>query len=412
MINLDQIFKLKIYSFFSFLFLFSIFIHKFIIFKNFPFIKISELIFIPFFVIYLFLDYKKIIRNFSTTDLLFFSWPVLNILQFFFNSSNLYGALSSIYVFGIYILFKNLFLDIGTKKIIRYLIISLIFSAILSIVGWSTSQFNIDLNLAEYKEGFPIYIIEKYRSHSLFPTPNMLFFYLSFGFLIIQNFNFKNKSAILFIILLGILFTLSKSLIIFFPLIFSPYIFKHGSTFYKNIYTMLFLIIFIIFNFLTNFIIAPKKINFFNDHKHSNYMMSESKALHDNNFFTIYKTNYAELKIKSFKLIKDNFLLGIGFDNFRKLPMDKFEDIQVYKPHSSIIGLIVENGFVALIIFFFIFKHLLKVTLQQKNNFFLPVLIFILIESINMDIHYFKILWIFMPMILMGGYSRFNLSIN
>ena len=406
MLNLDQNFKLRIYSFFSFLFLFTIFIHNIVIFKNFNFIKISELVFIPFFIIYLLFDYKKIITNFSNIDLILFSWPILNFVQYFFNSDNLYGVLSSIYIFGIYILFKNIFLDLGTKKIIKYLIITLIFSSILSIIGWSTSQFNIDLNLTEYKEGWPIYIIERYRSQSLFPTPNMLFFYLSFGFLIIQNFNFKNKNIILFIILLGIFFTLSKSLIIFFPLIFATYIFKYGKRFYRNIFIIIFLLLFIISNFSTNFIIAPKKISFFKEHKNTNYMMSESIALYDNNLFTIYKSNYAELKIKSFRLIKDNFLLGIGFDNFRNFPMEKFDDIQGLKPHSSIIGLIVENGFIGIIIFFIFFKNIISMTLQKNEFFFLPVLTFALIESINMDIHYFKIIWIFIPMILMSGSSK------
>tara|TARA_B100000787_G_C16136111_1_gene269712 strand:- start:299 stop:1006 length:708 start_codon:yes stop_codon:yes gene_type:complete len=234
----------------------------------------------------------------------------------------------------------------------------------------------------------------------------MLFFYLSFGFLIIQNFNFKNKNIILFIILLGIFFTLSKSLIIFFPLIFATYIFKYGKRFYRNIFIIIFLLLFIISNFSTNFIIAPKKISFFKEHKNTNYMMSESIALYDNNLFTIYKSNYAELKIKSFRLIKDNFLLGIGFDNFRNFPMEKFDDIQGLKPHSSIIGLIVENGFIGIIIFFLFFKNIISMTLQKNEFFFLPVLTFALIESINMDIHYFKIIWIFIPMILMSGSSK------
>ena len=392
--------KLRVYSFFTLLYIFTIFIHNIKIFKNLSSIKFSEVIFLIFFLLYFFFNYRKIITTITKNDLIFFLWPLLNFIQFLYNPHNLYGVISSIYVFTIYLLFKNLFLDLGQKKIIRYLILSLLFSSLLSIVGWVTSQFNIDLNLAEYKEGFPIYIIEKYRSHGLFPTPNMLFFYLSLGFLIIQNFNFKNKNYILVFIFFGIFFTLSKSLIIFFPLIFFPYIFKYGKLVHKQIYVIFFLLMFILFNFFTNFIVAPKKINFFEEHRHSNYMMSNSKALFDNSHVSIYKTNYAELKIKSFNLIKENFFIGIGFDNFNKTPINGFSEIQVYKPHSSIIGLIVENGILSIVIYYLIGRSILHFPLKNKNYFFLSALLFIFVESINTDIHYFKILWIIFPLMM------------
>ena len=40
-----------------------------------------------------------------------------------------------------------------------------------------------------------------------------------------------------------------------------------------------------------------------------------------------------------------------------------------------------------------------KKVMQEKNYYYLSTLIFISIEAINMDIHYFKILWVLLPFI-------------
>ena len=230
MINLDPRSKNKIYSILSFLFIISLFFHKFVILKNFSFLKVSEFIFIFLFLIYFIFDLKKIKENLDKIDLLFCSWPILNFIQYILNPNNLLGFLSSIYVFFIYLIFKNLFFDLGKNRIINYLIFSLIFSSILSITGWSLSQLHLDLNLTEFKVGWPIYLFERYRSIGFMPTPNMLFFFLSFGYLLIQDFEIKNKKFILVFIFFGIFFTFSKSLILFIPLIMLPYVYRYSNS--------------------------------------------------------------------------------------------------------------------------------------------------------------------------------------
>ena len=209
--------------------IFFIFFHKYHIFEKFSYIKISELIFLILFFFYTIFDSKKILNRIDKIDLLFLTWPTLNLFQFFFKSDNYYGFLSSVYVFSIYLIFKNLLLDFGQNKIIKLFIICLIFYSSISIIGWSLAQLKIYLNLVEYKDGWPIYLFERYRSIGFMPTPNMLFFYLSFGFLIIQNFKFKYKKLILSILFLGIFFTFSKSLIFFILLFLMPMI-----VYYKN----------------------------------------------------------------------------------------------------------------------------------------------------------------------------------
>ena len=39
-----------------------------------------------------------------------------------------------------------------------------------------------------------------------------------------------------------------------------------------------------------------------------------------------------------------------------------------------------------------------KKVMQARKNYYLSTLIFISIEAINMDIHYFKILWVLLPL--------------
>ena len=165
------------------------------------------------------------------------------------------------------------------------------------------------------------------------------------------------------------------------------------------------LLLIILFNFLTNIIFVPKNINFFEGFKHEHYMEKKSLALYENSKFTLYKSNYANLKDKSAKIIKKNFLNGIGYDTFKSYDTQDNKHVLGYKPHSSIIGLVVENGIFALSIFFIIMTILIKYSLNNKNYFYLTAIIFLILESINMDVHYFKIIWIFMPLMLMNKKS-------
>ena len=75
--------KEKIYSVLSFLFIISIFFHKFQLFDKFVYIKISELIFPILFIVYVIFDGKKLFKQFDKIDVVVLFWPVLNILQFY-----------------------------------------------------------------------------------------------------------------------------------------------------------------------------------------------------------------------------------------------------------------------------------------------------------------------------------------
>ena len=311
-------------------------------------------------------------------------------------------------MFSIYLIFKNLLLDIGQNKIIKLFIFCLVFYSSISIIGWSLAQLKIYFNLVEYKDGWPIYLFERYRSIGFMPTPNMLFFYLSFGFLIIQNFTFKFKKLKLSILFLGIFFTFSKSLILFLLLFLMPFIVYYKNKHLNKIYFLTLIILILIFNFLTNFVIHSKNSSFLNNLDHKDYIDRSNKPILETNNFTINKSTYLQIKIKSFQIIKENFFLGIGYDNFKSYNVEGHEFVFGYKPHSSVLGLIVENGIFALIIFSTIIYHSLKINLRQKNYYFISVITFLIFEAINMDVHYFKIIWIFFPFLF---YSKWNKKI-
>ena len=406
MIKININYKNNIYYIFSFLFIFSVFFHNISPIKEFNYFKVSEIISIILIFCYFLFDYQNLIKNFSRIDLLFLLWPLLNIIEYIINKNTLIGVLGSTYVFLIYYIFKNIFKELDTKKIIYFLIISLIITSFFSILGWFLSQLQIEFRLAEYKEGWPIYIFERYRSHAFMPTPNMLFFYLSFGFLILQNFKFNHKKKILLFIFFGIFFTFSKSLVILIPLIILPYIIKMKLSFIKKCYFLFFIVIIVLFNILINFIVIPKTFNAFEGYNNSQYLEKNSKPLYSNNNLKIYKSNYAQLKIKGSQIIEKNYLWGVGYENFKSYNLDGLQNIKGYKPHSSLIGLIAENGFFSIIIFIFIILNLLRPNIDKKNYFFISAISFILLESINMDIHYFKILWIFFPLFLKNNIMK------
>ena len=84
-----------LYKLLSFLFIFSISLHNIIIFKKFPIIKISEIIFMFLVISIFFFDLKKIIINLSKIDFYLFIWPLINLFEFTLGSHNLLGVFTS-----------------------------------------------------------------------------------------------------------------------------------------------------------------------------------------------------------------------------------------------------------------------------------------------------------------------------
>ena len=54
--------------------------------------------------------------------------------------------------------------------------------SLVSILGWSLAQIKIDLNLVEYKVGWPIYIFDRYRAVGFMPNTKYVIFLSKFYF--------------------------------------------------------------------------------------------------------------------------------------------------------------------------------------------------------------------------------------
>ena len=106
---------------------------------------------------------------------------------------------------------------------------------------------------------------------------------------------------------MGILLTFSKSLLLIIPLIFMPYIIDQKNKNFIKVYICSFFFLVIFYNFLTNYVINPKNELILQDIDHSNYIDKNSDPLYENDKFSLHEFNYAQIKLKSIKIISKNF---------------------------------------------------------------------------------------------------------
>lgn len=378
-------------------------------------IQISEIIFIILFPLFIIFNYKKIYRNFSNFDFCLFLWTILNLSVFFLQdteSRNLSGILFSAYCYSIYIFGKNYIKD-NQNFFLKSLLIIILVNSIFSIIGWILVQLNYETILVKYYVDYPLSFLKEYRSTGFTPSPNFLFFHLVLAYFLIYKKNignlYTNQKKILInsIIFLGILFTFSKSILVFLFLFFYILLDKKWDDFnFKKFFFYAFLL-FLIYNFFTNFIIITTKNTPLNKIKNSintnNLYVDKnnSEPLLENNHIKIYPSTYLILKKKSFDLIKDNYLYGIGNNNFKYFLKDKYESLVNAKPHSTINSIILSTGLLGLFLWIALFILICKQISNIRNLNSLYIIFFILFESINMDIHYFKLVWLILPYILL-----------
>ena len=411
----NQNLKSNTINFLFFLFLFFIF-NNFTVIELFKIkIELSDIIFIFLFLIFFIHFNKLIFEKFSIIDFILLLWPVLNILAFFFQDNdyrNFEGILFSFYCYGIYIFSKN-YLKINFKLFNNILFIVILFTSILSITGWILAQLNYETILVKFYEDYPLSILKDFRSSGLTPSPNFLYFHLALGYLIIypkifENYKLDNKQSLLIncIICFGILFTFSKSILIFIFLFSYILIYKKYLNFNIKKFFILGILIFLIYNFFTNFILTFNKFSPFNKIENSietnNLYVAENnkKPFYENNYFKIYSSIYFSLKKKSLKILKENYLTGIGNGNFEKLLKKEYPNLIGAKPHSTIISIILLTGIFGFLFWIFVFLSICTTIWQQKKINLIFIVYFIFIESVNMDIQYFKFIWLILPLIL------------
>ncbi len=410
----SQSFKTTIINFLFFLYLLFLFCRFSLIELFETKIEVSEIIFFFLFLFFLLFKYKTFFKEYTKIDFYFALWPILNITIFFLQDSeirNFQGIIFSLYCYCIY-LFAKSFLK-NNNIFYKFLLIVIVINSILSIMGWVLVQLNYETILVQYYEDYPFAILKDFRSSGFAPSPNFLYFHLALGYLLVYKKMFEilsyDNKKILFlnsIIFLGIILTFSKSILIFVFLII--YIFqevKWSNFNFKKFFIFGFLIFFI-FNFFTNFIVTTTMYSPFNKIENSietnNFYIAENKKipLYENDYLKIYPSAYLSLKKKSFHVLKENYVLGIGHTNFEIFLKDEYPNLFNAMPHSTIISVVLSTGIVGLILWIFLF--LIICTKIKLNKDFGSVLIifFIIVEAINMDIHYFKIIWLIIPIIL------------
>jgi hypothetical protein len=377
-------------------------------------IEVSEIIFFFLFFLFLIFKYKTFFKEYVKLDFYFALWPILNILIFFFQDSdirNFQGIIFSFYSYCIYLVAKSFIKNVNIFY--KFLLIVVVFNSILSITGWVLVQLDYETILVKYYEDYPLAILKEFRSSGFSPSPNFLFFHLALGYLLVYKKMFEilsfDKKKFLFlnsIIFLGILFTFSKSILIFVFLIIYLFQQKKSSNINFKKFFLFGAIIFLIFNFFTNFIVTTSKYFPFNKIENSiktnNFYVAENKKnpLYENHYLKIYPSTYFTLKKKGFEILKENYFFGIGHNNFHIFLKDDYPNLVNSKPHSTIFSIVLLTGILGLILW--IFLSLIIFNKIQLNKDFSSILVisFIMIEAINMDIHYFKFIWLILPIIL------------
>ena len=402
--------NLKFLSYLSGIYLASLFFTDYQIFQiniN-QFIRISEFIFIFIIIYFLFLLLlKKINIFFSIYDLLFFCLPILYFISFLYQKSSVFGFISYLYLFLVYFIFKNIFLNkIKLKYLYIFFLITSLLISITTIIGWFLLFFQ-KTNFFFGQYHYPYFFLVEGRAKGFFETSTKLIFFNTIA--IILFLRFKKEKYIIFNLICSIL-TYSKSLLIY-PLLL-PIIYKNN--FLKNIIYKLFafLLIFVLF-FHTFFLI--KKFDFPIEKLNKITVISEiQKNYKDTNLIP---TTYFFINQRSLKLISmnfshslGNFLLGSGYKSF-ELKGGNILDQKTTRAHSLYFETLIEIGILGLIILICIFYKLFKIikNINNKKNFFLCFLIFVLIEGFFSSLITFKILWIFFSLVSSYDIRQFKI---
>jgi len=243
---------------------------------------------------------------------------------------------------------------------------------------------------------------------TIYPTmliSSLTFVILFLGGILKHTGNKKWVNSIVVLLLICALLTLSKSLIL---LLMSGMIFGLKKFRLLNKKSLIFItIIFTITMVLfTHCIVVNKTSSQAKSLKST--IFTSNKVLFETNRYIVFEANYLAVKRAAINMATVHPFFGIGTGNFNKA-------LQVYKqkglfpkklpnfdPHSTYLGVLVENGLFAEIMLLIMFGFIFNEFVRQKNlltdNFLLALfLIFLtfLIDGIATDILNFRHLWLF-----------------
>lgn len=193
------------------------------------------------------------------------------------------------------------------------------------------------------------------------------------------------------IIVVGIIFTLSRlgMILLIFNMIFYLYRYKKNISKANKIILSLFIII--------GLLLISSKFNYILIERYKN--IEEDISLKGRIWALLSGIN----------MFKDNILFGVGFGTFAERyfyyrPINAYF-IERIGPHNSWIGILAETGIIGIIIWILLIYHVLKLLSRIKyDNIFYPYFyssfISLLMSSFVLTLHINKIFWIFLSIIV------------
>ena len=159
------------------------------------------------------------------------------------------------------------------------------------------------------------------------------------------------------------------------------------------------LLLAIFHSFFTSFLLLNKSKDY--EWLNDSFTPLHLKPLYENNNYILYATRYTFLKIKSAEIISNDYLWGIGYENFRKSKIKEYPFLEDTKPHSTYLGILSEFGIFGFISIIIILLYSLRISLNENNykiNYLSIIIIYFILEGIHADIITLKIIWIIFAM--------------
>ncbi|NYE56948.1 O-antigen ligase family protein [Carboxydothermus ferrireducens] len=383
---------------------------------------ISDYLFLPLFFFFLItlIKNKKISAIFkSNIEFLVVIILTYNTLQYAILGGNLRFFIATQYLLSLYLLLRYFDEEFGVKNVIIYAYnLAVILSMVISLIGV--------LKIANYYNfSFANYIVNDHRIQSLFKDPNvysafLIYFVLSRVNNILDNeiSDFKKYSFEIFLFFISIIYLiLSTSRASFYSLligIFLLYILKYFLTkdskfkITKKLLALIVIIclsIFIVPNLFHEnslYISKFKKLIPFGDR-----MIIKNKVennLKETNILQDYDTGGRFVAWKAaFILWRKSPIIGIGPGNFESYSPKIEEKLgaKYITPsvHNLFLRILVENGFLGLILYLYLFLNILIKSLRQGDYVFFSFVIVILLNSLFIDSLHWRHLWYLLALI-------------
>jgi len=394
--------------------------------------EISFLLLAPFAIARIIFSNEKIwINELDIIPLLWFFSNIFSIIYLEFDKTVINEIIKVTYFLFLYFLFKYSLGFQSIEKIIKLLILTSFLAAFTSIIGFIIAKLGIETTLV-IQRPFPYAFNHIIQSKGFTSSPNMLASVIMIGifFYVHQLFYKKTfkviNALILLILLLGILFTFSKTILCLFIGLVCIWFLHNEKLLFKNfkvIKNITLYMLCIIYFIGTHFIII--------DNKHSSEIFERDyisgPIILKINKYSIFPSQYYSLKEISLKAINDSFPLGLGPGKFNDFAHElKKNDsypthVPYPEPHSTYLGIIAENGLIGLILIIIIIYLIMKIPGKYFRIQFskkpvaacLPFIFFVLsIEAFNTDIMNFRHYWILLILLVITAQSASSKRLN